>query len=175
MRPANTACCSVLPARAPVQPVPVGMFSINGVEAISCTCAVTIGTDAEPHVHVPVAVDDVVSATTFDRVTAGAAEEDVAIAPDVSFEHAVPGGRCGDDRCRVRDQRWDQGVETGDPVKAVLVEHVAADESAAAGRCRSNVVAEQLVVEVPTRQCLDLVEAVADLDGRLALGEDLAG
>ena len=38
---------------------------------------------------------------------------------------------------------------------------------------RNDVVAEQLVVEVPTRQRLDLVETVAGLDGRLALGKDL--
>ena len=76
-------------------------------------------------------------------------------------------------RRRMPRQVRDVGVEPGDPVETGLAEHVAADESAAADCCWSRIVAEQLVIELPTRECLDLVEAVADLDGRLAFGKDL--
>ena len=44
-----------------------------------------------------------------------------------------------------------QGVKTGNPVQAVLVQHVASDESAAADGAGNQVVAAELVIEVRSR------------------------
>ena len=121
-------------------------------------------------VEVPVAVDDVVGAATLDQVATGAAEQHVAGAPHVrtAQDRAVLGGRLSDDRVPGGSlgtvQRRHQGVETGDPVKACLVQHVTADEPGTADLGRHDVVAAELVVELPAGQRLDLVELVADAD-----------
>src|SRR5207342_3511827 len=87
-------------------------------------CAIEIGVDAEANVHVAVTVEYVVGATTFQRVVACAAQEDVAVAPDelAGFDQAITGRCVGEDRVCGRVQVRDQRIETGDPVETRLVE-----------------------------------------------------
>src|SRR3954451_12043167 len=131
--------------------------------ATDLACRVSrVGANAEPDVEVLVAVDDVVGSATLDQVAAAPAEEDVASPPDgTAQDRAVIRRRERDDAREGRGQRWDQRVETVDPFQACLVQHVTADEAAAAHLCRDDVVSAEDVVQVTAGERLDLVELVA--------------
>ena len=123
-----------------------------------------IARDPDPHVQPAVAVDDVVAAVAGDQVGPAAAQQDVALFPEL-----VTG----------RDR--DQVGQARDAVDAVLVQPVVEERDfvLAGDGGRHPVVTDQRVIVVPAGQGLDRVEPVAqhvgligreDLDPHVGVG-----
>ena len=83
-RPANTACCSVIPAVPGPKLPDVAVCSMRSVLPISEAGSAGLVRTLMATLQCVVAVDDVVVATTFDQVVAATTEEDVALGPDAA-------------------------------------------------------------------------------------------
>ena len=150
-----------------VEPADLGEGSVRLVRTLS------------RHVEVPVAVDDVVGTAALDRVVAGAAEQDVASAPDVvPVRQAVVRRReASMTDCRVdgAQRAENEGVETGDAGDtrwSSASQPTNPPPPTAVGTTSSP---RRVSLRAPAGQCLDLVELVPDPGQDHAAGDEHLG